>query len=50
MPARHFIEVARRYGATHVVREAEAPGIALPVVYRDGEYVLYALPEANDRG
>jgi len=50
MPGRHFTEVAPRYGASHVVREAEAPAIALPVVYRDEEYVLYALPGSNDRG
>jgi hypothetical protein len=44
MSARHFVDVGRRYGASHVVREAQADPILLSVLYRDDEYVLYELP------
>ena len=48
MPARHFVGLTRKYGATHVVREAWSPRLDLPALYEDDEYIVYALP-AGDR-
>ena len=50
MPAQHFLDVAGVYGASHVVREAWAPRLSLPVVYQDEEYVLHALSGSDDDG
>ena len=49
MPARHFLDVARKYHATHVVREAWSPRLSLPVAYEDDEYVLYTLSRQENR-
>jgi hypothetical protein len=35
--------VARRYGATHVVRESGAPPLLVPQLYRDRDYALYRI-------
>ncbi|MBN2489651.1 MAG: hypothetical protein JXQ29_02235 [Planctomycetes bacterium] len=49
MPAEHFIAMGRRYGASHVVRQAGALRIGLPVLYEDEEYVLQELPDPGAR-
>lgn len=46
MPAQRVRMLAAAYGATHVVREAVSPPLPFPVLYRDGDYVLYRLPGA----
>lgn len=43
MSADRIVAVAQRYGATHVVRESAAPPLALPLLYRDGDYALYRI-------
>lgn len=43
MPAAKLSWLAAKYGADHVLREANAPALPFPVVYRDGEYVLYRM-------
>ncbi len=50
MPAQHFLDMARVYGASHVVREAWSPRLSLPILYQDEEYVLYAVPRSQDGG
>ncbi|MFZ5636425.1 MAG: hypothetical protein ACOY82_07525 [Pseudomonadota bacterium] len=39
-----FRAIARKYGATHVVREAGSPRLAFPELYRDKDYVIYRIP------
>ncbi|MCC7247357.1 MAG: hypothetical protein IT473_01915 [Lysobacter sp.] len=41
MPTDEIAAVAREYGATHIVREAGAPPLSLPQLYRDRDYALY---------
>jgi len=43
MPTDGIAAVARRYGATHVVRESGAPPLQLPLLYRDRDYALYRI-------
>jgi hypothetical protein len=43
MPTAGIAAVARKYGATHVVRESGAPPLQLPLLYHDRDYALYRI-------
>ena len=48
MPTRHFLIMAQKYGATHVVREADSPNLSIPLVYTDQDYDVYQLSNAEN--
>ncbi|MCE9606272.1 MAG: hypothetical protein K8U03_15355 [Planctomycetia bacterium] len=47
IPHDQMLRVCRKYGITHVVTYAEPP-LALPVVYRNDVYVVYAVEPRGD--
>jgi hypothetical protein len=45
--AEDFRRIARRYGATHLVREAASVPLPFPELYRDEAYVLYRITQTD---
>lgn len=48
MTTSEAVEVAGRYGASHIVRESAAPPLQLPQMYRDRDYAVYRVVPARD--